>query len=389
MTKMKWPTSVVSERWPGRRVPFLAKIVALVLSGCGAAVSVGYGDGSSSGGSPFEPSTSGTSVDATFTGQPDPTPPGTTGSSESGSQESSSSDSTGGPPVDVCRALPNTAEVSVLAAVEDGWDYHRDFAMTGNGTFITQDGAALVEVDGAGQVAPWLNLPEPLPDFTMLRPLADGTLLGSSGASADLLLVSPSGLEPVAADFSPGFPVGIFVRPDGGAWVTDTPADRLLRYAADTGVEVVLELAKGSRPFEVYEDSDRERLYWTASGVLWTVPLGGGVLGAPSIVYESADDWIPGLARDTCGNYYVLAKSPLPEHGNQKRLVRLELNAEGEAVDDAVELIGFGDLGSSLARLRFGFGFDSGLDRSLFTEGEDATILAIDVGIEGAVAGTR
>lgn len=107
----------------------------------------------------------------------------------------------------------------------------------------------------------------------------------------------------------------------------------------------------------------------------------------PSLVYDPEDDWTPGLARDMCGNYYMLGRSPLAEDGNNQRLVRVELNAEGDAVDDVVELIGYGDLGSSLSRLRFGFGFDSNLDRSLFTEGNNATILTIDVGIEGASTG--
>lgn len=366
----------------------LVSLVVLLL-GCGPAVVDGQGETSSA--------TSEAAVTASSTsdsippgeaasGSSSPVPPQVTttgGSSESSSSEDSGSSSTGGPILDVCRTLPETAEVSVLGTVE-GWLYDRDFAMTGSGTFITQDGRSLVEVDGMGQTTPWLALPDQLYDFTFLRPVGDGTLLGSSGQYEDLLRVSPSGIEPVDVDFEPWWAIGVSVRANGGAWITDWPRDRILSYAPKTGVEVVLQLPKGSSPFELFEDIERQRLYWTAAAGLWSAPMQEGGLGKPVLVHDPSDASLPGLARDVCGNFYVLGRAAESMLGNSLRLVRLEVDEAGTTVEREVELVEYKELGNQHSRLRFGFGFGSSLDQSLFTEGDQSSIVVIDVGIEGA-----
>ena len=93
-----------------------------------------------------------------------------------------------------------------------------------------------------------------------------------------------------------------------------------------------------------------------------------------------------GMARDVCGNYYVLGQTT-PSRGNQIRLLRLDLDEAGDTLEREVELAEHGQLGNSGLKLRFAFGFNSDLDRSVFTSGNDAAVLVVDVGIEGAPEG--
>ena len=192
------------------------------------------------------------------------------------------------------------------------------------------------------------------------------------------------GVEPVDAEFSPWWPSDIAVRADGGAWVTDLAHDLIVTYSPSSGASLALQLPEGTDPFDVAEDVARERLYWLASGSLWSASIADGLLGEPTLIHDPIDDAPSGLARDVCGNYYLLGRDPAVQDGFDRRLVRLELDEAGAVVDREVPLLEYGEVSSEDERLRFGRGFGSGLDLSLFTQSRDGEVLVIGVGVGGA-----
>lgn len=302
--------------------------------------------------------------------------------STGGESESESESETGNPNVD-CDNLPSAPlPITQIATLQQGSP--EDLAMTGQGTFVLADGNEFVEMDAEGNTTTWVGGLPFDEDILGIRFDSNGTLYAAMGLnSTDLWSFTPEGGQ-IVLDTGLQLPNAIHIDSNDQIWISDYFGDSVSVIDPGGGTVDTVVNNQANNANGVFLDEQRGILYWANynAGQIWSATVNEGVVGAPVPVILLAGN-SDGMTMDECGNLYVVDQGGLGAPG-PCRIDLIELNAAGAAIsEDAIELVGAGDLGNACANAQFGYGFGDENDQAMFVTGQAGGVYRVEVGLSG------
>ena len=305
-----------------------------------------------------------------------------TGDATTTGTDSDSDSETGNPIVD-CDNLPSgPLSVTQIATLQQGSP--EDLAMTGQGTFVLADGDEFVEMDAEGNTTTWVAGLPFNEDILGVRFDSNGTLYAAMGLnSTDLWSFTPAGGQ-IVLDTGLQLPNAIHIDSNDQIWISDYFGDTVSVIDPVGGTVETAVANQANNANGVFFDEQRGILYWANynAGQIWSAPVNEGVAGAPVPVIQLEGN-SDGMTMDECGNLYVVDQgglgAPMP-----CRIDLIPLNAAGAAIsEDAIEIVGAGELGNACANAQFGYGFGDENDQAMFVTGQAGGVYRVEVGLSG------
>ncbi len=280
-----------------------------------------------------------------------------------------------------CAALP--AGPFEPVELVTGLGAAEDIAFDGRGSFVAAGRTGFVRVDGAGAVTP-LAVDDP-PQFTAgLRYAADGALIANAFIDGAVIAIDADGTTSTVADGLQN-PNGVSPARDGTLYVSETAGNRIERIAPGGAPVPIAAGNLATAPNGVVFDEERRALFFAAGLGEDVMTIGrididsAGAPGQAVEVYVGDPGNGDGLALDACGHLYIVDNYRATD-ADQRRVVRLRLDAAGDAVGAPEVIASFPDSVTNPA-----FGIGDGFDPlSLYVTGFAGIVYRVPVGVPGA-----
>lgn len=370
------------------RALFLAILTPLLASplalGCGGEGSDTTADTTTTGTtstSTTEASTEppGTSTEAPTTSSPTTSTSASTTTTEAmttGTSTGTTTEATTGAGLD-CAAIPMAPELAAPEYLGGGFNGSEDLGFDGAGGLALKGGEQVEIVDADFNTS---LLATGLPQVYGTRFAINGDLLIALPQSGKLQAITPEGMvSDVATDLES--PNGLYVDPSGAVWLTEFGGSQVVRFDAEFKNKVpVYQGPDAASANGVVYDPDRGLLFFTNYGAGRLLKLevnDEGEANGPAVEIATIPGAaLDGLVLDACGNLYVV------DQGNS-RLYRAWLDAQVEIVGEPELLAEFDD---NVANAQFGWG-EGWEPESLYVIGNPGSLYRLAVGVPGAPIG--